>query len=334
MNHHASPALPGQPASPETSEPPQPMRELDIATLRQQARDHALAAAGDPEGVASVEEIRANGVPARLYRPAGGERAVLVWLHGDGWILGDPACYDTMARAVANRACCAVLSVDYRLAPEHRYPAAGDDSWDATRWASAQFDQVPVGGDGAGGNLAAAVALRARDHALLLALQLLIYPVLDDDSQAPYQEDFATRHNDSAGPDALETQRDNMEYIWQEYVPDPARRLEPGASPVRAVSLAGLAPALFITAGRDIRRAETREYARRLAADGVPVRRGNYPAASHGFYHLLAATPCAGDAVGRSAALRGAFSEHQVSGPAPQRRRTEPQGMRQPRISS
>ena len=185
---------PASPASPETSVPPRPMRERDIAELRQEAYDLSLAGAGEPEQITSVEEISCSGVPAWLYQPAGNERTALVWLHGGGWMLCDPACYDTMARALANRAGCAVLSVDYRRAPEHRYPVATDDAWRATQWASGQFGQVAVGGDSSGGNLAAAVALRARDHGLRLALQLLVYPVLDADPNASYREDYAKRH--------------------------------------------------------------------------------------------------------------------------------------------
>jgi acetyl esterase len=306
---------PASPTSQETSAP-RPMAERDITELRQEAHDLSLAGAGQPEEISSIEEITCGGVPAWLYWPAGHhDQAVLVWLHGGGWMLCDPACYDAMARALANRAGCAVLSVDYRRAPEHRYPAASDDAWRATQWAAGRFGQVAVGGDSSGGNLAAAVALRARDHGLRLALQLLIYPVLDADPDASYREDFVRRHEDPDDPTAFGIcWRENMQYIWQQYVPDPARRREADAAPMRAVSLASLPPALLITAGRDILRAETEQYARRLATDGVPVQLHNYPGMSHGFFHLLAAAGDAGDAVARAAAaLRQAFGGH----PAP-----------------
>lgn len=319
----ASPVLPGQARAGLESWPPQrPMWERDIAELRREMRDQSLAAAGQPEEVASVTDVSAGGVPARLYRPAGDEQAVLVWLHGGGWMLGDPECYDTVVRALANRAGCAVLSVDYRRAPEHRYPAATDDAWTATQWASGQFGQVAVGGDSSGGNLASAVALRARDHALSLGLQLLIYPVLDADPKASYREDFARRHEDPADPAALGIDwRTNLRYIWQEYVPAPAQRLEADASPMCAASLTGVAPALLITAEHDILRAESEQYARRLAADRVPVQMHNYAHATHGFFNLLAATPDAADAVERSAAaLRHVFREESASDPGQQRR--------------
>lgn len=316
----AAPA-PAGPAAPEPARRPapgagRPMWERDIAELRQEELELLLAGGGEPEPVAQAVEMTANGVPARLYWPVNYRNGMLVWLHGGGWLLGDPLSHDRLTRALANRAGCAVLSVDYRRAPEHRYPAAIDDAWAATRWAAGQCDRLAVGGDSSGGNLAAAVALRARDQGVALALQLLVYPVLDADMTAGYREDFIQRNDDPADPAALGTEwRANLRYIWQEYVPDPAQRLAPDASPMHAPRLADVAPALFITAGRDILRAESEEYARRLAAAGVPSRLRNYPRADHGFYLLLATAPDAGDALARSAeALRRAFARGGTAG--------------------
>ena len=293
-----------------------PMWERDIAELRQEERDQSLAGGGEPEAVASVTQISARGVPAWLYWPERYRGGVFVWLHGGAWMLGTPVSQDPLARAFANRIGCAVLSVDYRRSPEHRYPAATDDAWQATRWAAGQFGRVAVGGDSAGGNLAAAVALRARDRGLALALQMLVYPVLDGDLDAPYRDDFAKRNPvDREAPGT--SWRDSMRYIWQEYVPDQAQRLSPDASPIHASSLAGLAPAMLITAGRDILCAESEEYARRLADAGVPARLRNYPGASHGFFHLLAAAPDARDAVDTSAeAVRRALGQDPAGKPA------------------
>jgi acetyl esterase len=293
------------------------MWERDIAELRREERDQSLAGAGVPEAVASVTVISARGVPAWLYLPVRCRGDVLVWLHGGAWMLGAPVSHDPLARAFANRIGCAVLSVDYRRSPEHRYPAATDDAWNATRWAAGQFGHVAVGGDSAGGNLAAAVALRARDHGLSLALQMLVYPVLDGDLDAPYREDFAKRNSGPVDQEALGvTWRDTMRYIWREYVPDRAQRLSPDASPIHASSLAGLAPAMLITAGRDVLCAESEEYARRLAVAGVPACLRNYPRASHGFFHLLAAAPDARDAVDTSAeAVRRVFGEDPAGEP-------------------
>jgi acetyl esterase len=309
-----NPASPAGFAAAGARAPDRPMRERDLAELRREERDSSLAGAGAPEAVSSVTEIGARGVPSWLYWPARYREGVLVWLHGGAWMLGSPASHDPLARAVANRAGCAVLSVDYRRAPEHRYPAATDDAWNATRWAADHFGQVAVGGDSAGGNLAAAVALRARDHGLALALQVLVYPVLDGDLDAPYREDFGQLDEDPAGSAALGARwREDMRYIWQEYVPGRVQRLAPDASPMHAPSLAGLAPALLITAGRDILRAESEQYARRLADAGVPACLRDYPRARHGFFHLLAAAPEACEAVDGSAeAMRDAFSQGQA----------------------
>jgi acetyl esterase len=290
-----------------------PMWERDIGELRQEEHDQLLAGGGVPEPVALVSEVSAGGVPGRLYWPQEYRRGVFIWLHGGAWMLGDPVSHDPLARAFANRAGCAVLSVDYRRAPEHRYPAATDDAWAATLWAASQFGQVAVGGDSAGGNLAAAVALRARRHGLALALQVLVYPVLDGDLEASYREDFARREAAEAAEgdaEALGTDwRENLRYIWREYVPDPVCRLLPDASPLRAESLERLAPALLITAGRDILRSESEQYARRLTAARVPARLENYPTARHGFFNLLATVPESGQAVGAAAeAVRAAFT--------------------------
>lgn len=311
MNHASAPSAALAVPARTTPARGRPMWERDIAGLRREEEELSLAGAGEPEVVAAVYQISARGVPARLYWPRQYRKGVLVWLHGGAWMLGSPASHDALARAFANRIGSAVLSVDYRRAPEHRYPAAVDDAWSATRWAAGHFGQVAVGGDSAGGNLAAAVAIRARDRGLALALQLLVYPVLDADLEARYRQEFAERNHDPADPEmfGIDWLR-NLRYIWQQYVPEPGHRLAPDASPMHAASLAGLVPALFITAGRDILRAETEQYARRLAGAGVPARVRNYPRASHGFFHLLAAAPDARDAVGRSAAaVRHAFSQ-------------------------
>ena len=177
-----------------------PLWERGVVRARREMREDALAVAGEPEPVRSVEDVVAGGVGARLYRPFGDERSVLVWLHAGAWILGDLESYDAVARALANRAGCAVLSVDYRLAPEHPYPAALDDCWAATVWASGQFERVAVGGDSAGGNLAAAVSLQARDRRLDLVMQVLVYPVLDYAAlEGAFCTDYVRRYEGFAG---------------------------------------------------------------------------------------------------------------------------------------
>jgi acetyl esterase len=282
----------------------------NLAEIRSKARAASVAASLPSEPVAVVEQVEAGGVPARLYQPAGGEREVLVWLHGGGWMLGDLDSCEAAACAIANRAGCAVLSADYRLAPEHRYPAAIDDCWAVTQWAAEKFDLVAVGGDSAGGNLAAAVALRARDQGISLALQLLVYPVLDYRPDCPFYDEFRRRYRGFAGID--EYGRDSQEgirQIWEIYIPEPQRRIERDASPLRADSFSRLAPALVLTAEHDILRGEGEEYSRLLKAAGVPTEIINYTGQVHGFFHLVGTTQDAKDAVDRSAAvLRDAFA--------------------------
>lgn len=287
-----------------------PFWKRDVAELRREYREDALAAGGSPEPLAAVEDVTAAGVPARLYRPTASENDLLVWLHGGAWMVGDLDSYEAVVRAIAKRARCDVLSVDYRLAPEHRYPAAIEDAWASTDWAVGRYRNVAVGGDSAGGNLAAAVALRARDRGLEIALQLLIYPVLDWRPDSEYYEAYGMRYAHFAGIEGFGSQsREGIRHIWEIYVPEPAQRAQRDASPLQAASLSNVAPALVITAEHDILRQEGEEYARRLATAGVPVDLVDYRGQVHNFYLRLATMRDARDAVQRSAlALRSAFA--------------------------
>jgi acetyl esterase len=224
-------------------------------------------------------------------------------------MLGDLVCFDALYRALANRSQCAVLAVDYRLAPEHRYPAAIDDAWAATVWASQRFECVAVGGDSAGGNLAAAVALRARENGITLVLQLLVYPVLEYAVGTPSYEAFRTRYSNFAGQEDFgASSRDGIRFIWDLYVPDPFRRQDQDAAPLRATSFAGLAPALIIEAEHDILRGEGEEYERRLRGAGVAVTSHCYEGQIHGFFHMLGIMTDALDAIDKAAdGLRRAF---------------------------
>ena len=282
----------------------------DISVLRKQARDHALAFRGPLEHVASVETINAGGVPSRLYRPRDNEEDVLVWIHGGGWMLGDLDCCEGVARALANRAGCAVLAIDYRLAPEYPFPAAFDDSWAAISWARRNFSKVAVGGDSAGGNLAAAAALRARDSQLDLALQLLVYPVLDSTMDTTTKRRFVESYSNFAGwVDYGRTTYELMGYMWDAYVPDELMRRSPVISPMHAETLRRVSPAIIITAEHDILRGEAVEYARRLRGDQVPVETHDYVGQIHGFIENLGATTDAIDAIGKAgSALRRAFA--------------------------
>jgi acetyl esterase len=285
----------------------------DIRVLRARTRAEALAVRGALEPVASIQTLDVGGVPARLYRPSDSENPeqdVLIWIHGGGWIHGDLDCYEGVARALASRADCAVLAIAYRLAPEHPFPAGFEDAWTAVQWATANFAQVAVAGDSSGGNLAAAVALRARDRGLELALQLLIYPVLDPAADTAYKQLFRERYSNFAGHLGFGVIADErIKHIWDLYVPDVADRDTAFASPLRADSLHGVAPTVIITAEHDILRGEVEEYARRLKADDVSVEVYEYVGQIHGFFQMLGVMADAEDAIDKAAAaLRRAFA--------------------------
>jgi acetyl esterase/lipase len=287
-----------------------PIWEQDMTDLRRDAHQEIRATTGPPEPVAMVEDLSIGGVRARLYHPALDMRDVLVWFHGGGWMLGDLDCFDPLARALANRSPCAVLAVDYRLAPEHPYPAAIDDAWTATVWASQRFTRIAVGGDSAGGNLAAGVALRARENGITLVLQLLVYPVLAYGVGTSSYEAFRKHYSNFAGQEGFgASAQDGIRFIWDLYVPDLFRRQDQDAAPMRATSLAGVPPALIIEAEHDILRAEGEEYARRLKDAGVAVESHSYAGQIHGFFHMLGIMPDALNAVDKAAdGLRRAFS--------------------------
>jgi acetyl esterase len=293
----------------EARPPGPPFWERDIEVLRREMREECLAACGEPEPVALVEDVDAGGVPARLYWPETGERDVFIWIHGGAWMLGDIDCFDSLARALANRARCAVLSIGYRLAPEHPFPAAIEDAWAATAWASERFDQVSVGGDSAGGNLAAAVALRCRDRGIALAHQLLVYPALDSDVDSDSYRRFRELYRNFGPGDFGAESQEGVRRVWEVYVPDPLQRAHPDAAPMRAASLAGVASATIITAEHDILRGDGEAYADRLRREGVDVELITYDGQLHGFFHLLGAMGDARDAVERaSTALRRSFA--------------------------
>ena len=290
------------PELPPVWEPPLDARRRECATQVHQD-------SGVPQPIESVTEVNAAGVSARLYRPGSSSEGLLVWLHGGGWVLGDVASFDPLARALANGAGCAVLSVDYRLAPEHPFPAALEDSWAALQWATSYFSKIAVGGDSAGGNLAAVTALRARDSGLKLALQLLVYPVLEYGIDSAAYRAFASRYDGFAGCEGYGSEfHSMMRWMWEQYVPDRALRVDPQAAPIRADSLGGLPPTLVLTAEHDIFRQENEAYAQRLIEQGVQADILAYPGQIHGFFHLIGRLEDSRRAVAQSAkALRAAL---------------------------
>ena len=256
-----------------------PTNELSVELARQQAEDGAPVLFGPKESVATIENTEVDGVPVRLYTPAGGDRDRLaVYFHGGGWVIGSLDTHDGTCRALANRSRCRVAAVGYRLAPEHRFPAAVEDCWTVTRWAFGEARAVAVAGDSAGGNLAAVMALRARDARLPLLGQALVYPVTD------WQFDTASyAHN----ADGYGLTLPAMRWYWDHYLGGADGR-HPEASPLRAESLAGLAPALVVVCEFDPLRDEGVAYAEQLQQARVPVRLSEYEGMIHGFVRMPA----------------------------------------------
>jgi acetyl esterase len=288
---------------------------LTGAEARRQVRAFQESWPVDLEPVDRVEDRRIPGpagdIPVRIYWPAGptsrGPLPALVYVHGGGWVICDLDTYEAMCRIMANRVGCVIVSVDYRLAPEHPFPAAADDAYAATRWVAehatelgADPRRVGVGGDSAGGNLAAVCALMARDRGgPALVFQLLIYPVTDCSFDT-------TSYRDNAQGYYLEAV--TMRWYWRQYLGDGADGANPYASPLRAPDLSQLPPALVITAGYDPLRDEGEAYGRRLQEAGVDTKVSRYETMFHGFFGfgplLDAALPANEEAF---AALRGAF---------------------------
>ena len=222
----------------------------------------------------------------RVLVPIEPPAGVIVYYHGGGWVVGSIDESDTLGRKLAERTSCAVVLVDYRLAPEHRYPVAVDDSYAALEWAAAHMNEIAggevpliVAGDSAGGNLSAVMAVRARDrNGPEIAMQVLIYPVTDANVDRPSYLDPENQ---------LLLTRDSMIWFFDHYIPDPARRTEPDASPLYTEDLSGLPPAVVLTAEHDPLRDEGEEYAQRLEDAGVEVNLQRHKGQMHAFFALL-----------------------------------------------
>jgi acetyl esterase/lipase len=259
----------------------QPVDRLTPEEARRQAEEAAPALFGPTDEVAAVEDVDVGGVPVRLYSPAEQPGLpLIVYFHGGGWVACSVNTHDGTCRALAARSGCRVASAGYRLAPEHRFPAAVEDAWTVTRWAFEQAPAVAVAGDSAGGNLAAVMAIRARDAGLPLAFQALVYPVTD------HRFD---RESYTANAEGYFLTRDAMRWYWAHYLGG-ADGGQPEASPLRAGSLAGVAPALVVVCEYDPLRDEGVEYAARLREAGVPVALSEYEGMIHGFVRLAAVT--------------------------------------------
>ena len=292
-----------------------PTHTLSVAEARAFYRDRRSVTQPAPPEVALVRDLQASGphgaIPLRLYRPLGSQAAtvlaVLVYYHGGGWVVGDLDTHDTLCRELANLAGCAVVAVDYRMGPEHRFPAAVDDCIAATHWvrdhaAELHLDatRLAVGGDSAGGNLAAVVSIAARDSGdLPIAFQLLIYPATDAHRRSP-------SHTEN-GQGYLLTS-DTMDYFSGHYVADRALYDDWRVSPLLHPDLSSLPAALVLTAGFDPLRDEGEAYAERLTAAGNRASYVCFDRQIHGFITMGKVLDEANTAVALCAAeLRRAF---------------------------
>jgi acetyl esterase len=236
---------------------------------------------------ASQQDIEVpHGPKLRLYRAAGeGPQPCVMYFHGGGWVLGNIETHDTLCRRISAQAGITVVSVEYRPAPDDAFPAALNDCYDATRLISdhastLQIDRsrIAVAGDSAGGNLAAAVCLKARDEGRPpIHSQWLIYPITDADTETASYNTFASD---------LGLTKDLMIWFWDQYVPNTEERTHPLASPLRAASLARLPPAYLLSAGYDVLYDEGQAYAQRLRDAGVSVTEQAHPSMLHGFLHF------------------------------------------------
>ncbi len=270
-----------------------PIAEMTVEEARGLTGQLAELYGSGPE-METVQDgtIPASGgsVPYRLLSPSTNPKGVIVYYHGGGWVIGNLPDFDVLGRVLADRTGCAVILVDYRMAPEYRFPTAVDDSWQALRWVDAHLDQIVgrrvpivVAGDSAGGNLSAVMAQRAKAAGgPPILLQVLVYPVTDCDLGT----------TSYLNPDnQLLVDRGAMIWFWDHYVPVASAREHPDASPLRTPDYRALPPAVVLTAEHDVLRDEGELYATRLQEAGVPVKQLRVPGQMHGFFTMVNVLP-------------------------------------------
>jgi acetyl esterase len=266
----------------EAGDPPLHLQSPEEAKLIPDAFPEII---GPGPEIAVVRDVSIPGpsgeIQARVYEPVDDPPATILYWHGGGWVIGSCVSWDACTSSLAKESGCRVVSADYRLAPEHAYPAAVEDAYATAHWVAAEFPgPLVVGGDSAGGTQAAVVALRARDEGgPEIAYQVLVYPVVDTEVDSASMEEFAETE--------LILNRLGMEWFFDHYLPDRSRRSEPWAAPIRAESLAGLPPAYILVAGYDPLRDQILAYASKLEAAGVPVTLARFDDQIHGFWTLM-----------------------------------------------
>ena len=270
---------------------------LDVIRRNTQTRP---ALAGPAEPILEIENKFIPGptadLPIRIYRPTNNPTApAIVYFHGGGWVLNFLDIYDASLTTLANRTGATVISVNYQKAPEHPFPIPFDDCYATLEWVLANSEvlrinrqSVAVAGDSAGGNLASAVALKARDQKIELAYQLLIYPCNERNFETPSYIKNATGYG-------LSTQA--MQWFWDQYLQGDSHDQNPYAIPARADSLKDVAPAIIVTAEYDPLLSDSEQYVELLKASGVDVRYREFKGMIHGFFSNLAVTPTAMDAI-------------------------------------
>jgi acetyl esterase len=288
-------------AARERLQPPLWDDSMTVERGREITREESWVAAGKkPIAVAAVEDVTAAGLPARLYVPEEpGPRPLLVYYHGGGFVAGDLETHDAPCRALCRHAGARVLSIGYRLAPEHRFPAWIEDGLASYDWAvehAAELgaDRVAVAGDSAGGNIAAVIAQERRVGGPPIALQLLIYPSVDMRGPRRSHELFG---------DGFFLTSALIEWYTNHFLPEDADRADPRRSPIMAEDLSGVAPAIVITAGFDPLRDEGEAYADRLREAGVPVLAHRFRGMFHGFINSVGVSPACYGAVAELAGM-------------------------------
>lgn len=275
--------------------------EAPVEVLRRNTQGR-VALAGKIEPLAAIENRFIPGptsdLPIRIYRPATNSQRTIVYFHGGGWVLNFLDIYDASLSRLANQSNATIVSVNYQKAPEHPYPTPFDDCYSTLKWVISHKNElalpseIGVAGDSAGANLAAAVALKARDHQIELSFQFLIYPCLDRNFSTDSYRANATGYG-------LSTQA--MQWFWEQYLRGNAHNDDPYAAPQRAQSFAGLAPAIIITAQYDPLLSDGENYLAALQNAGVSVSYRKFDGMIHGFFTNLAVTPTASTAIDWSA---------------------------------